>query len=439
MSTNLSTQILSELMDKYHSNQLDREKFNQDKRVKDLQFEQAKLANEDAQGLRNALQTGMAPLGGVAPGVPGSPEGLQPVVPKTPNPDKIALDYWSQRDPVKAGEVMDRIAKQAESIHKMTGDSQQAVDYLSEATGKPYSIVEEKGQVLQIKDESNGQTHIIDYSPKKGAKEVAVIGSKAPIKVGSKERLYDTATGKILVEGAEVEPKNTPIKTVDLGDKVRLFYQNAPPEDLKKTVSPNTVVMAAAAGQQHQFNNEQVLRNQFLTRPAVKERAVVQEQVQKAREALNEAKKGGSLLAVDQTLITTFNKMLDPNSVVRESEYARTPQDMAFLERVKGGWEKLNKGGAGLSTDERLALGRMISRFDEASRAFYKNEEDSFRNLAGQYPDVQPDRVVGPSSQPLGTLTSKTVRMRNPKDGTERDVPQELVEKYLKKGGVLVK
>jgi hypothetical protein len=56
-----------------------------------------------------------------------------------------------------------------------------------------------------------------------------------------------------------------------------------------------------------------------------------------------------SLNAVSQAIITSYAKILDPGSVVRESEYARTPEGLSLLGRADGWLERMKRGGAGLT------------------------------------------------------------------------------------------
>ena len=48
--------------------------------------------------------------------------------------------------------------------------------------------------------------------------------------------------------------------------------------------------------------------------------------------------------------------MTDPNSVVRESEYARTPENLPVVNRITGAIEKAIHGGAGMTDEDRKAL-----------------------------------------------------------------------------------
>ena len=65
-----------------------------------------------------------------------------------------------------------------------------------------------------------------------------------------------------------------------------------------------------------------------------------------------EMAKAGDMLAGSQAILISFNKLLDPTSVVRESEYARSATGQSALETLKGMAEKLAKGGAGVTLAE---------------------------------------------------------------------------------------
>ena len=94
-------------------------------------------------------------------------------------------------------------------------------------------------------------------------------------------------------------------------------------------------------------------------------------------------------VALDQALITMFNKLTDPNSVVRESEYARTPQNLPMVNRIQGAVQKLTKGGAGLTNKDReaLVLGAKIIA-DERGKT-YNTTLQEYGDLAGGY-DLDP-------------------------------------------------
>lgn len=58
----------------------------------------------------------------------------------------------------------------------------------------------------------------------------------------------------------------------------------------------------------------------------------------------------------DQALITLFNKMLDPTSVVREGEYIRTEQQQGLFRQIQGGLLKAWNGGAAIDDNARASI-----------------------------------------------------------------------------------
>lgn len=69
-----------------------------------------------------------------------------------------------------------------------------------------------------------------------------------------------------------------------------------------------------------------------------------------------------------QAVLVTFQKILDPESVVRESEYARSPQGLSALQRMQGWAERMSKGGAGVPREQ---LAEMV----ETARQFVASAE----------------------------------------------------------------
>ena len=71
----------------------------------------------------------------------------------------------------------------------------------------------------------------------------------------------------------------------------------------------------------------------------------------------------GDMAAGSQAVLVTFQKILDPTSVVRESEYARSASGLSLLDQAKGQYEKLKQGGAGMTLEQ---LGSFARFADEA-------------------------------------------------------------------------
>jgi hypothetical protein len=158
-------------------------------------------------------------------------------------------------------------------------------------------------------------------------------------------------------------------------------------------VSNTTNVQA----EQRTFSNEDKLRDNFEGLEPVKMYRVISQQVDRARAAFQETqKKGVSLNSADQVLITVLNKILDPQSVVRESEYARTALGQGWATKLDAFLEALKdprKGGAGISDEERKSVYNMIEKLGNASRAQFDKAAKDTEELATSY-GLNPKRVV---------------------------------------------
>lgn len=134
------------------------------------------------------------------------------------------------------------------------------------------------------------------------------------------------------------------------------------------------------------------LRKEFNSLGPVKEYREIENKFNVMDKAYEESKKSGNFVAIDQALITLYNKMTDPNSVVRESEYVRTPQDMAAMNRVKAAVARVAKGGR-LEPDTRQALMTMATKFREVYSGKFSDLAQEWREYAIGY-GVDPNLVI---------------------------------------------
>lgn len=116
-----------------------------------------------------------------------------------------------------------------------------------------------------------------------------------------------------------------------------------------------------------------------------------------------------SRIASDQALGVLFQKMLDPTSVVRESEYARTPQGAALLNQMTAFLPRLQKGGLALENEDRKALYDIAQRLLIESKRTLNAHIDRYTEIANLY-GVRPQLIFGnikkfevPSETPLAT------------------------------------
>ena len=105
-------------------------------------------------------------------------------------------------------------------------------------------------------------------------------------------------------------------------------------------------------------------------------------------------------------MVTTLNKILDPTSVVRESEFARTAAGQSLLARIEGYANKMTKGGGGLTDVEREDLYNAMMEMYRANEDEANAYIQSYTDLANRYginpADIMP-RQYYQSSQPAST------------------------------------
>ncbi len=148
---------------------------------------------------------------------------------------------------------------------------------------------------------------------------------------------------------------------------------------------------------QEQFGRATVLRKEFQALPVVKNFGVLRQQTKNIivglESALNDPELGSKAIP-DQILVVSFNKILDPTSVVRESEFARTPEGLSIINRMQGFADKVSKGGVGITDDERKDIARLSAKMYAEAGEEFNNELDRFGGLSGQS-RVNPELVTG--------------------------------------------
>lgn len=136
-----------------------------------------------------------------------------------------------------------------------------------------------------------------------------------------------------------------------------------------------------------QLDRASKLRSEIITNPTIKDFNEISSKVNALDALLSKAEKGdnASLGTIDQGLVTLYNKITDPQSVVRESEYARTPEGGSLISRFEGNIQKLQKGGAGLTPELRKQLVSDAKSIADGIGQNYNSILSGYEDLAGQY------------------------------------------------------
>lgn len=183
---------------------------------------------------------------------------------------------------------------------------------------------------------------------------------------------------------------------------------------------------------QMEFNNATKLRQEFINRPEVKEFVTINTQVKSMDSLLDKAKKGNveNKVALDQALITMYNKLTDPNSVVRESEYARTPENLPLINRLTGAIQKVQSGGAGLTDSDREAL-------VWGAKVIANERGKVYNDTLQQYVDLATFNKINPTlvSRDLKPYEEYTVETKNKPKYKVGEIIEYNGKKYKVTGG----
>ena len=300
------------------------------------------------------------------------------------------------------------------SVYQKHG-SPEAIKYFKEAgdiekeerTAKQKKILGSGGTsgIYAIDPETLTSTTIVEPTEKEGKIPQSVAG--AWIQGRAKE---------LMTQGIE---ENTALKQASDEARAKGFDEKQTLINIRQDQGPS------AASNRHVSTS---LRKEFNGLGPVKEYREVENKFNVMDKAFAESKKTGNFVAVDQALITLYNKMTDPASVVRESEYVRTPQDMAVMNRVKAAVARVGKGGR-LEPDTRQALMTMATKFKEVYTGKYIELADEYRDYARGY-GVDPEMVV---SKKATDRASKTIAQPEPSSTVVPRKPNESIADYLKR------
>jgi len=185
---------------------------------------------------------------------------------------------------------------------------------------------------------------------------------------------------------------------IDLLESVQQRLSRANSGESKQVRDGNNeaIAQALATGDESFVKNtiDEVERKKFLPRSekiltdfdkGIRDWEAIQNKFKQMETALKarEENPGTGNTFIDQALISLFNKITDPDSVVRESEFNRTAQSLSLNSRAQGWIEKQTYGGGGLTDLERkeailiarsLANGASITFDKELTRARRRGE-----------------------------------------------------------------
>lgn len=140
------------------------------------------------------------------------------------------------------------------------------------------------------------------------------------------------------------------------------------------------------------FDVESKLRSEYQGGQGYKDFIQQEQAYQRVLDSAKEASPAGDL-----ALIFNYMKVLDPGSVVRESEFATAAASGSFGERIQAAVDQVISGKR-LSSDMRRDFLKRAGDLFSGASTLYGGMNDRYSTLAGEY-GVEPTRIVRPGAQ----------------------------------------
>lgn len=145
------------------------------------------------------------------------------------------------------------------------------------------------------------------------------------------------------------------------------------------------------------FDVEGKLRGEYQGGPGYKDFIAQEQSYQRVLDSAKDASPAGDL-----ALIFNYMKVLDPGSVVRESEFATAAASGSFGDRIKAAADQILNGKR-LSPEQRRDFVQRAGDLFSGASQLYSAMNDRYSTLANEY-GVDASRVVRPGAQ-IGVLS----------------------------------
>jgi hypothetical protein len=349
---------------------------------------------------------------------------LEQVMRASDNPELAAYKWAERNDPGLYEKLATMQFQQLAQEVQINPD--QAVARYNKRTGENFKLAGDMKDWLKI-DTKDGQTVFWNWK----TDQKRVFGEKNPAKLHNVPAGTDVLdeAGDLVYQSSPAQKEVNPSDPESYANSKAAAWKTAngiPATDEQmanwkaewKRIGPPAVAVADRPLTPYQrVRTEFDLRKEFNSAPIVKEFDEIRKQMGRLEAAVRVGKTPGNLVATDQALVNILNKMIDPVSVVREGEYARTIQNSALLSRAVGKMDQIMAGGAGFTDVERNAIINLARSFYSAAEELYAGHASEYRGLAEGL-KMDPKRVVIERTAPTGG--SDRIVQRNKTTGEYR-------------------
>ncbi len=235
-----------------------------------------------------------------------------------------------------------------------------------------------KGQLSQLGDRPSG-FNTLDLSPL-AAWVDSTTGSNlsSGIKAPTAAKDYDTNKAKLQQALSQGQDKLT-------DDQLNFLKMKADERKADEAAQLRQMMYSQRAGNADD-NQESKLRNEYMRNPIYKGMA----EIDKAFQGI-EANKGDTGPA-QQALVYQFSRILDPGSVVRETEYAMSAANAGKINQLQMYFDKM-KSGTALSAEQIKFMKEVARELVMAGRNKLNTHNDTYKQLAARK-GIAPENVI---------------------------------------------
>jgi hypothetical protein len=183
-----------------------------------------------------------------------------------------------------------------------------------------------------------------------------------------------------------------------------IAYMSLPPEqqaayrEIKSLAAPRTIL--DMTGGQKGFDNEMGLKKAFSAEPVYKAYGEMQSAYSQITDSLKSSSPAGDLAAA-----TKFMKLLDPGSVVRESELGMAMAASGALDRAKN-YAQMRLAGTKLTPTQRKDFQDLSDQLFGTATSTYNQKRGEFEQMGTAY-GLDANRALGAPAK----LPSKNIRV----------------------------
>lgn len=239
------------------------------------------------------------------------------------------------------------------------------------------------------------------YFGRKRAEQVRQRDIQGMRQTEQRQGIFDTMYGARKMQAPEAQ---YPVMQSQMGQQAQLggMLQGAfgDPFGVQRTKAQLQAAQAKTALgvlPKEKLTRATTLRKEFQAHPVYKSFQTIERSEKSMKVAYEKSvadKTTKSRIASDQALGVLFQKLLDPTSVVRESEYARTPEGAGIMSRIKSVLPRLARGGLGISDEDRKELYEMAEALLVVAKEQMNKHIKNYIGFAQGY-DVDPKLVLG--------------------------------------------